>query len=177
MYIKKNITLQYFIYGKRKLFFMLIGCFVYLIQLKKNLSCTFDFKAAGRWFSLGPLVSSTNKTDHHDITEILLKVALNKHHQTKPSQSKPRNWFIQNNCNWHLNEIAQFCILFWWNLPWNAIRWIIKRVIFVCWVMYFLIFHRQEVKAVLIDWWNRYPASWMKFLMNLRQLLYKLFSK
>jgi hypothetical protein len=32
---------------------------------------------AGRWFSLGTLVSSTNKTDHDDITEILLKVALN----------------------------------------------------------------------------------------------------
>jgi len=27
-----------------------------------------------QWF---PLVSATNKTDHHDITEILLKVALN----------------------------------------------------------------------------------------------------
>ena len=25
---------------------------------------------AGRWFSPGSLVSSTNKTDHHDITEI-----------------------------------------------------------------------------------------------------------
>ena len=33
--------------------------------------------AAGRWFSLGIPVSPTNKTDHHDITEILLKVALN----------------------------------------------------------------------------------------------------
>ena len=33
--------------------------------------------ATGRWFSLGPPVSSTNKTDRHDITEILLKVALN----------------------------------------------------------------------------------------------------
>jgi len=29
------------------------------------------------WFSLGPPVYSNNKTDHHDITEILLKVALN----------------------------------------------------------------------------------------------------
>ena len=29
------------------------------------------------WFSLGTSVSSTNKTDRHDITEILLKVALN----------------------------------------------------------------------------------------------------
>ena len=30
-----------------------------------------------RWFSAGIPVSSTNKTDRHDITEILLKVALN----------------------------------------------------------------------------------------------------
>ena len=33
--------------------------------------------AAGRWFSPGTPVSSTNKTDCHHITEILLKVALN----------------------------------------------------------------------------------------------------
>jgi hypothetical protein len=33
--------------------------------------------ATGQWFSPGTLVSSTNKTDCHDITEILLKVALN----------------------------------------------------------------------------------------------------
>jgi hypothetical protein len=32
---------------------------------------------AGWWFSLCTPVSSSNKTDHHDITEILLKVALN----------------------------------------------------------------------------------------------------
>jgi hypothetical protein len=33
--------------------------------------------AASRWFSPGTLVSSTNKTDHHNITEILFKVAWN----------------------------------------------------------------------------------------------------
>ena len=33
--------------------------------------------AARRWFSPGTPVSSTNKTDRHDIAEILLKVALN----------------------------------------------------------------------------------------------------
>ena len=33
--------------------------------------------AAGQCFSPGTLVSSTNKTDCHNITEILLKVALN----------------------------------------------------------------------------------------------------
>ena len=33
--------------------------------------------ATGRWFSPGPPVSYTNKTDRHHATEILLKVALN----------------------------------------------------------------------------------------------------
>jgi hypothetical protein len=49
---------------------------------------------AGRWFSPGTLVFSTNKTDSHDITEILLKVALNTINQTNQSDSDksfPRN--------------------------------------------------------------------------------------
>jgi hypothetical protein len=32
--------------------------------------------STGQWFSPGTPVSSTNKTDHQDITEILLKLAL-----------------------------------------------------------------------------------------------------
>jgi hypothetical protein len=36
----------------------------------------------GWWFSLGTPVSSTKKTDRYDITEILLKVALNSIKQT-----------------------------------------------------------------------------------------------
>jgi hypothetical protein len=36
-----------------------------------------QWHATGRWFSPGTLVSSINKTDRHDITEILLKLALN----------------------------------------------------------------------------------------------------
>ena len=32
------------------------------------------FVSDGGWFSTGTLVSSTNKNDRHDITEILLKV-------------------------------------------------------------------------------------------------------
>ena len=38
--------------------------------------------AATRWFSPDPQVSSTNKTDRHDITEILVKVALSTTKQT-----------------------------------------------------------------------------------------------
>jgi hypothetical protein len=41
--------------------------------------------ATGRWFSQGNLVFSTNKTDRHDNTEILLEVALSNINQTKPT--------------------------------------------------------------------------------------------
>jgi len=47
-----------------------------------------QFLATGRWFSSGLPVSSTNKTDRHDINEILLKVALSTINQTKPSFSE-----------------------------------------------------------------------------------------
>ena len=55
--------------------------------------------ATGRWFSPGTPVSSTNKTDRHDINEIVYKVALNTINQTKPNQ--PRLCFI----------LSHFCIL------------------------------------------------------------------
>jgi hypothetical protein len=45
--------------------------------------------ATVRWFSPGTAVSSTNKTDLHDITEILLKVALNNINQTRNKTNIP----------------------------------------------------------------------------------------
>jgi hypothetical protein len=44
--------------------------------------------ATGWWFSPGTPVSSNIKTDCHDITEILLKVALNTINQTQTKKSK-----------------------------------------------------------------------------------------
>jgi hypothetical protein len=38
--------------------------------------------AHGRWFSLDTPASSTTKTGHHDIAEILLKVSLNTKNQS-----------------------------------------------------------------------------------------------
>jgi hypothetical protein len=46
----------------------------------------------GRWFSPGPPVSSTNKTDRHDITEILL----NTINQTKPMLHKGKYNYSSN---------------------------------------------------------------------------------
>ena len=61
----------------------------------------------GRWFSPGPPVSSTNKTDRHDITEILLKVTLstikqtNKHTNTR--YQFRQNSFSTKNCQLNLS--------------------------------------------------------------------------
>jgi hypothetical protein len=42
----------------------------------------YQLLAHGRWFSPGTPASSTTKTGHHDIAEILLKVALNTINQS-----------------------------------------------------------------------------------------------
>jgi hypothetical protein len=47
--------------------------------------------AHGRWFSPGTPASSTTKTGRHDITEILLKVALNTIKQTNSESSTGKN--------------------------------------------------------------------------------------
>ena len=47
------------------------------ISLYLNYNNICQWLATGRWFSPGNPVSPTNKTDRRDITEMLLKVALN----------------------------------------------------------------------------------------------------
>ena len=55
---------------------------------------------ASRWFSPGTSVSSINKTDCHDINEILLKVALNTTTLT------PANMIMQSKLQQRLIEVA-----------------------------------------------------------------------
>ena len=52
---------------------------VYLISISNITLCdkVCQWLATGRWFSPGTPVSSTNRTDRHDIAEILLRVAIN----------------------------------------------------------------------------------------------------
>ena len=52
------------------------------VSISIRVRCTALCDKLCQWFSPGSPVSSTNKTDHHDITEILLKVALNTIKQT-----------------------------------------------------------------------------------------------
>ena len=50
--------------------------------------------ATGRWFSTGTPVSSTNKTDRHDISELLLKMTLSTINHTIPYLSWIEWFFI-----------------------------------------------------------------------------------
>jgi hypothetical protein len=53
---------------------------LYFIHLNPIINASdkvYQLLAHGRWFSPGTQASSTTKTGHHDIAEILLKVALN----------------------------------------------------------------------------------------------------
>jgi hypothetical protein len=72
----------------------------YTISAYHHLCCEFESRSlcdkvcqwlvTGRWFSLGPPVSSTNKTDLHDIADILLKGALDTIKQT--NKHKPYHY-------------------------------------------------------------------------------------
>jgi hypothetical protein len=50
----------------------------------------------GWWFSPGTPVSSTNKTDPHNIAEILLNVVLNTMNQTKPNKTNINKTIISS---------------------------------------------------------------------------------
>ena len=56
----------------------------------------------GQWFSPGPPVSSTSKTDRHDISEILLKVALSAINQMKPNKIESPFRIIPSVFTWSL---------------------------------------------------------------------------
>jgi hypothetical protein len=56
-----------------------IGCTRLAVASDK----VYQLLAHGRWFSLCTPASSTTKTGHHDIAEILLKVALNTKNQNQ----------------------------------------------------------------------------------------------
>jgi hypothetical protein len=58
--------------------------------------------AQGWWFSLDTPASSTTKTGHHDIAEILLKVALNTINQSSINQPvSPHNIVPSQDLDFH----------------------------------------------------------------------------
>jgi hypothetical protein len=103
--------------------------------------------ATGRWFSL---VSSTNKTDRHDITEILLKVALNTINQIK-SDIKPAgdNFSCLNGCSIVFLSFNHLTItLFSLSINFIKFVWIIS------------IYTIQCTKTFILSNFNFCPLSW-----------------
>jgi hypothetical protein len=68
-----------------------------------------QWPAAGRWFPPGPPISSTNKTYRHDITGILLKVALNT--------IKPTNDYLNQK---HTDPKSNFTCVSVFNTNWTV---------------------------------------------------------
>jgi hypothetical protein len=78
------------------------------LQEKENFHFIFlvsrvQWLAAGRWFSPGTPVSSTNKTDHYDIAELWLKVVLDTIALTP-------NTLLTRNMKWKFSFSCRFMI-------------------------------------------------------------------
>jgi len=71
--------------------------------------------ATGRWFSLGTPVSSTNKINRHDASDILLKEALNT---IKPTNQN-KIVYDRSLCTWHIFS-GMFEKMYQYILYWNA---------------------------------------------------------
>jgi hypothetical protein len=93
--------------------FSLDRCLVYTGSNYTHLDLvdrTVTWLVTGRWFSPGILVSSINKIDCHDKTEILLKVVLNAIHLT----SHLHIFSISGLWRWGI--VSYFTICLWWKL-------------------------------------------------------------
>ena len=73
--------------------------------------------ATSRWFSPGPPVSFTNKTDCHDITEILMKVTLYNIKQTNKHTRKPRGSIWETNNKIFVPDIVPSMLAYMYD-PW-----------------------------------------------------------
>ena len=82
--------------------------------------------AKSQWFSPGTLVSSTNKTDRHDMAEILLKVALNTINETNQSLHKQKP--VKNKNSIICSQSGE-CV----RVEQQVHLWIIVAVINLCW--------------------------------------------
>jgi hypothetical protein len=73
----------------------------------------YQLLAHGLWFSPGTPASSTTKTGRHDISEILLKVALNTKNQKSINQFQPLAHFMTYRRLFVLQSfLCLFCILY-----------------------------------------------------------------
>jgi len=103
-----------------------------------------------QWFFPGTPVSPTNKTDRHDITEILLKVALNTINQTTKSiestTQSTRNDLVYN---FILKCLKWMNVKIWdiWTNLFNFIHLFQKNIVFSLYLtfhIHFIIFIKKN---------------------------------
>ena len=149
---------------------------VYSIQ---NYVIVCQWLAKGRWFSPDTTISTTNKTDSHDITEIVLKVTLNTINSKPIKLSRIYRCYIQkfdsmNTTVWNTkkNVDIQFsaheCTTSFWN---NFIRYaqnrkivkpnkIIKHI--------YASFSLKRIEERIYIGLSRYPILFSTFLNKIR---------
>ena len=105
-------------------------------RLATAIDKAYQLVAHGRWFSPGTPASSASKTGRHDITEILLKVALNT--------NKSINQSIEEGCVSHMEQ-ELLTIQEYLCLPSvdRVVRSVVFRVLFV-------LFHLSIILSVLL---------------------------
>ena len=108
----------------------------------------------GRWFSLGTLVSSTYKTDHHYITEINT-ITLAKPSQLKcyhPCTSNPRN--IKTICFNLLHKICKWTQRSIWTKWWSidVDNWLYLKIKIIQYT-------NVDLKSWHVEFWFELPWS------------------
>jgi hypothetical protein len=107
----------------------------------------YQWLVAGLWFSPGTLVSSTTKTDCHDITEILLKVTLNI--ITLHANPFYLIYCFEMNTPWiqqwiHHEYSNEYTMNTAMNTPWIQLN--------VGWVRWFMVFYSTFNNISVISW-------------------------
>jgi hypothetical protein len=110
-----------------------------------------ELPATGRWFSLGTPVSSTNKTDRHNITEILLRVALN----TITRYRKIKTWWDKKwlpfKKIWFITNFETVSVLWLWLCLVLSCFSFVYKYLFVWYMyMYFVLSHKYPLTSYIV---------------------------
>ena len=110
--------------------------------------------AAGRWFSPHTPVSFTNKTDHHDITEIVLKVVLTTINQTHQlfSQNQIRILLYLFFIIPFRDTLTYDKILF--EVMSGKLSFIFKGIMSLILVIFLIIFTRSTLKTLIYTYYR-----------------------
>jgi hypothetical protein len=115
----------------------------------------------GRWFSPGPPVPSTNKTDCRDITEILLKVVLNTIKRTN-KQTSLYMYYHQFVVIERITVMPQKSWQLWWLsiLPWKPFQ--SSLVIFLTILLFWWLLIVRNFKVSKILLYCKLFSQWRK---------------